>query len=69
LTGWGQEGPLAQSAGPDINFISLTGALHEIGPPDGKPTIPLNLLVDKPGLDPQKFSGHGFDRNHLGMPF
>ena len=32
MTGWGQEGPLAQAAGHDINYISLIGALHAIGP-------------------------------------
>ena len=35
MTGWGQEGPLAQAAGHDINYISLTGALHAIGPNGG----------------------------------
>lgn len=46
MTGWGQDGPLAPVAGHDINYISLTGALHAIGPPDGKPTPPLNLIGD-----------------------
>ena len=46
MTGWGQEGPLAQSAGHDINYISLTGALHAIGPLNGKPIPPLNLIGD-----------------------
>jgi alpha-methylacyl-CoA racemase len=46
MTGWGQEGPLATAAGHDINYISLTGALHLIGPAGGKPTPPLNLLGD-----------------------
>ena len=45
MTGWGQDGPLAQAAGHDINYISLTGALHAIGPAD-KPTPPLNLVGD-----------------------
>ena len=35
MTGWGQDGPLAQAAGHDINYIALTGALHAIGP-DGR---------------------------------
>lgn len=46
MTGWGQDGPLAQRAGHDINYISLTGALHAIGEPDRPPAIPLNLVGD-----------------------
>jgi alpha-methylacyl-CoA racemase len=46
MTGWGQEGPLAQSAGHDIAYIALTGALHAIGEAGGPPQIPLNLLGD-----------------------
>ena len=46
MTGWGQDGPLASAAGHDINYIALSGALHLIGPPRGKPTMPLNLLGD-----------------------
>jgi alpha-methylacyl-CoA racemase len=45
MTGWGQEGPLAQAAGHDINYISLTGALAAIGPRQ-KPVPPLNLVGD-----------------------
>jgi len=45
MTGWGQFGPYAQAAGHDINYISLTGALHAIGPAD-KPVPPLNLVGD-----------------------
>jgi alpha-methylacyl-CoA racemase len=45
MTGWGQEGPYAQAAGHDINYIAITGALHVIGPSD-KPFPPLNLLGD-----------------------
>ena len=45
MTGWGQEGPLAQSAGHDINYISLTGALAAIGPRE-RPVPPLNLVGD-----------------------
>lgn len=48
MTGWGQDGPLATSAGHDINYIALTGALHAIGPA-GKPVAPLNLLGDYGG--------------------
>jgi alpha-methylacyl-CoA racemase len=46
MTGWGQDGPLAQAPGHDINYISLTGVLHAIGPADGPPAIPLNLAGD-----------------------
>ncbi|MCP5075957.1 MAG: CoA transferase [Rhodobacteraceae bacterium] len=45
MTGWGQEGPLAQSSGHDINYIALTGALHSIGGNE-TPVPPLNLLGD-----------------------
>ena len=45
MTGWGQEGPLAQAAGHDINYISLTGALAAIGT-RVKPVPPLNLVGD-----------------------
>lgn len=46
MTGWGQDGPLAPSAGHDINFISLVGILNAIGPRDGAPVPPLNLIGD-----------------------
>ena len=46
MTGWGQEGPMAQAAGHDINYISLAGALHAIGAKGGKPVPPLNLVGD-----------------------
>lgn len=49
MTGWGQEGPLAQSAGHDINYIALTGALWSIGRPDQRPVPPLNLVGDYGG--------------------
>jgi alpha-methylacyl-CoA racemase len=49
MTGWGQEGPLAQAAGHDINYIALTGALHAIGPAGGAPVPPLNLVGDYGG--------------------
>jgi len=48
MTGWGQSGPLANAAGHDINYISLTGALHAIGPSE-KPVPPLNLVGDYGG--------------------
>lgn len=46
MTGWGQDGPLADRAGHDINYIALAGALHAIGPRDGAPVPPLNLVGD-----------------------
>ena len=46
MTGWGQTGMLAQAAGHDINYISLTGALHAIGRKGEKPVPPLNLVGD-----------------------
>src|SRR3546814_5226126 len=45
MTGWGQNGPLAQRAGHDINYIAISGALHAIGLED-KPIPPLNLVGD-----------------------
>lgn len=45
MTGWGQDGPMAQLAGHDINYIALVGALHAIGPAE-KPVPPLNLVGD-----------------------
>jgi alpha-methylacyl-CoA racemase len=46
MTGWGQDGPMAQAAGHDINYIGLSGALHAIGRPGQKPVPPLNLVGD-----------------------
>jgi alpha-methylacyl-CoA racemase len=46
MTGWGQDGPLAQAAGHDINYIALTGALHAIGERGGPPVVPLNVIGD-----------------------
>jgi len=46
MTGWGQDGPLANAAGHDINYISLTGALHAIGRQGQAPVPPLNLVGD-----------------------
>jgi alpha-methylacyl-CoA racemase len=45
MTGWGQDGPLADRAGHDINYLGLTGALHAIGPAE-KPVPPLNIGAD-----------------------
>jgi alpha-methylacyl-CoA racemase len=49
MTGWGQDGPLADRAGHDINYISLTGALHAIGRAGERPVPPLNLVGDYGG--------------------
>ena len=46
MTGWGQEGPYAQMAGHDINYISLAGALAPIGRKGQAPVPPLNLIGD-----------------------
>ena len=48
-TGWGREGPLAMTAGHDINYLALTGALAMIGPAGGAPVPPLNLVGDLGG--------------------
>jgi alpha-methylacyl-CoA racemase len=49
MTGWGQTGPLAQSAGHDINYIAITGALHSLGRRDSPPTPPLSLVGNMGG--------------------
>ena len=46
MTGWGQDGPLASRSGHDLNYISLTGALHAIGRAGQPPAVPLNLVGD-----------------------
>ncbi|MCD2107611.1 CaiB/BaiF CoA-transferase family protein [Rhodococcus erythropolis] len=46
MTGWGQEGPLANAAGHDINYISLTGVLNAIGRKGERPVPPLNMVGD-----------------------
>lgn len=46
ITGWGQHGPLAHTAGHDINYLSQTGALAAIGYRDRPPVVPLNLVAD-----------------------
>jgi alpha-methylacyl-CoA racemase len=46
MTGWGQEGPLADEPGHDINYIALTGVLHCVGRAGEPPAIPLNLAGD-----------------------
>ncbi|MEU8789426.1 CaiB/BaiF CoA-transferase family protein [Streptomyces sp. NPDC048643] len=49
MTGWGQDGPLAQRAGHDVAYIALTGTLGMIGRPDEAPAVPANLLGDYAG--------------------
>jgi alpha-methylacyl-CoA racemase len=46
ITGWGQDGPLARSAGHDIDYIALSGVLHAIGRPGVPPVVPINLVAD-----------------------
>jgi alpha-methylacyl-CoA racemase len=46
MTGWGQDGPLASTAGHDINYLALTGLLHGIGPAAGPPVPPINYVAD-----------------------
>ena len=46
MTGWGQEGPMAQAAGHDINYIALCGTLHPLGRKGEPPYAPLNLVGD-----------------------
>ena len=48
MTGWGQTGPLALAAGHDLNYLSLTGIVHAIGPKE-LPTPPLNVVADMGG--------------------
>ena len=49
MTGWGQDGPMSNLAGHDINYISLSGALNAIGRKDSNPIPPLNLIGDYGG--------------------
>jgi alpha-methylacyl-CoA racemase len=49
MTGFGQDGPLAPRAGHDLTYLALSGALHAIGPKDGRPVPPLNLVADYGG--------------------
>jgi alpha-methylacyl-CoA racemase len=46
MTGWGQDGPLAQTAGHDLGYIALTGALHGMGQDPSRPMFPSNLVGD-----------------------
>lgn len=49
MTGWGQQGPLADTVGHDANFIALSGVYAGIGEKGGKPVYPLNLVGDMGG--------------------
>ncbi len=49
ISGWGQDGPLAKTAGHDLTFLALTGVLEAIGPEEGPPVPPLNLIGDMGG--------------------
>lgn len=49
LTGWGQEGPLADAAGHDLTYLALSGALEPLGRAGSPPTPPINLLADFAG--------------------
>lgn len=46
MTGWGQEGPLSDAPGHDINYIAVTGNLHTYGRAGDKPTPPINAVGD-----------------------
>jgi alpha-methylacyl-CoA racemase len=46
MTGWGQTGPLAHTAGHDLTYIAITGAVHAIGRKGEKPGVPINLVGD-----------------------
>jgi alpha-methylacyl-CoA racemase len=49
MTGFGQDGPLAERAGHDLTYLAMTGMLHAIGSKDGRPIPPLNLVADYGG--------------------
>src|SRR5687768_1111597 len=49
MTGWGQDGPLAQRAGHDINYLAIAGILNAVGRPGERPVVPLNLIGDYGG--------------------
>lgn len=49
MTGWGQDGPWAQTAGHDINYLAITGALHAMGEAGRPPVPPLNFVADYGG--------------------
>jgi alpha-methylacyl-CoA racemase len=49
VTGWGQSGPLAMTAGHEINYLAIGGVLGALGPSDGPPQVPLPLIGDYGG--------------------
>ena len=49
MTGWGQSGPLSQTAGHDINYLAISGNLHMFGRSEERPSAPLNLVADMGG--------------------
>ncbi len=49
MTGWGQDGPLAQTAGHDINYLAISGSLYMFGRAEERPSAPLNLVADMGG--------------------
>lgn len=49
MTGWGQEGPLAATAGHDLTYLAITGALHAMGRENERPAVPLNVVGDYAG--------------------
>lgn len=49
MTGWGQEGPLSATAGHDLTYLAITGALHAMGREGERPAVPLNLVGDYAG--------------------
>lgn len=46
MSGWGQDGPLANAAGHDINYLAIAGLLGLIGPAEGDPIVPLSIIAD-----------------------
>ena len=58
MTGWGQDGPLADDVGHDINYLSLAGVLWHIGPGGHAPVPPINLLADFGGGGSLVVIGH-----------
>src|SRR3546814_11145623 len=71
MTGWGQDGPIAHTAGHDIHYIALSGMLHCIGEADRAPTPPLNLVGDFGGggvlLAPGVARGAGSGDRRVGL--
>lgn len=49
MTGWGQDGPMAEAAGHDMNYLALSGVLHGLGQDAARPHFPSNLLGDYGG--------------------